>query len=210
MSTSGPNNLAPPADRSRPVGSARVLVVEDEASLRALLIRAATEWGFNATPASSGETGARLNEAEPFDIAILDLMLPGMNGIETLTKLRQRAPNIQGIILTGSATVVAAKAAIHLGVVEFLTKPCNRGELEQALERARRRVSNPLPVVRSDEPQGAAAPGPSWDEVERQHILAAVDRNGGDRALSARELGISRKTLYNKLKEYLRQGFKIP
>lgn len=209
MNASESTNAVALSERSKPVGKVRVLVVEDEASLRALLIRAATEWGFSATPASSGEIGVRRNETDPFDIAVLDLILPAMNGIDTLAQLRRTSPNIQGIILTGSATVAAAKAAIHLGVVEFLTKPCNRGELEQALERARRCVMNPLPTG-TTQAEPAASAGPSWQEVERQHILAAVDRNGGDRAGTARELGISRKTLYNKLKEYLRQGFNIP
>ena len=145
MSIPGQANASMPAARPKPVGAARVLVVEDEKSLRELLIRAAGDWGFSATPASSGERAAQLNDAQSFDIAILDLCLPGMNGIETLARLRQRSPNIQGIILTGSATVPAAKEAIHLGVVEFLTKPCNRGELEKALERARRRLINPTP-----------------------------------------------------------------
>jgi DNA-binding NtrC family response regulator len=210
MSFSAQTDIATGPDRPKPVEKARLLVVEDETSLRALLIRTATEWGFSATPASSGEIGVRLNEANPFDIAILDLILPGMNGIDTLEGLRQRSVNLQGIILTGSATVAAAKAAIHLGVVEFLTKPCNRGELEQALDRARRRVLNPLPAVRNVESERAVPAGPSWEEVERQHILSTVDRNGGDRAITARQLGISRKTLYNKLKEYLRQGFSVP
>lgn len=210
MSVSTPANASRAIARPKPVGAARVLVVEDEATLREQLVRAASEWGFSAMPASSGEIAARLNDTHDFDIAILDLSLPGMNGIDTLARLRQRSANIQGIILTGSATVPAAKEAIHLGVVEFLTKPCNRGELEQALERARRRLSQPMPVIKNTGAGETTAAGSAWDEVERQHILAAIDRNGGDRALSARELGISRKTLYNKLKDYLRQGFPIP
>lgn len=209
MSVPGHAMGSVPSVRPKPVAATRVLVVEDEKPLRELLIRAAGEWGFSAIPASSGELAATLNEADPFDIAILDLCLPGMNGIETLARLRNQSPSIQGIILTGSATVPAAKAAIHLGVVEFLTKPCNRGELERALDRARSRVINPVPVVKYDDAEDQPA-GASWEQVERQHILASIDRNAGDRALTARELGISRKTLYNKLKQYLRQGFPLP
>lgn len=199
------------APRVKPIGQVRVLVVEDEPPLREQLVRAATDWGFPATAASSGEIAAKLNDAHPFDIAILDLGLPGMSGIDTLARLRQRAPELQGIILTGSPSVPAAKAAIHLGIVEFLTKPANRGELEQAMDRARRRVPHGLPAPKR---QGAtevppAPSGRNWEEVEREHILAAVRRNSGDRSLSAGELGISRKTLYNKLKAYLRQGFHI-
>lgn len=208
MSDGDEHDAAQPTARPKPPAQVRVLVVEDEVSLREQLIRAATDWGFPAAPASSGEVAARLNDAHPFDIAILDLGLPGMNGIDTLARLRQRAPKLQGIILTGSATVPAVKAAIHLGVVEFLTKPSNRGELEQALDRARRRVPNELPTVRPEPGEDAPrTPVRNWEEVEREHILAAVERNQGDRSQTAKELGISRKTLYNKLKAYLRQGF---
>lgn len=208
MSTFEPNDSAPISSRPKPPSQVRVLVVEDEVSLREQLIRALTDWGFPATPASSGESAAKLNDAHPFDIAILDLGLPGINGIDTLARLRQRAANLQGIILTGSATVPAVKAAIHLGIVEFLTKPSNRGELEQALDRARRRVPGELPAVKAELGESVPrAPARNWEEVERDHILAAVERNAGDRSRTAKELGISRKTLYNKLKAYLRQGF---
>lgn len=184
------------------VGQVRVLVVEDEASLREQLIRALTEWGLVATGASNGELAVQRTAAEPFDVAVLDLSLPGIDGIETLARLRTRTPNLQGIILTGSATVPAAQKAIRLGIVEFLTKPCNRGELEQAMDRARRRLQHGLPILLPEDPAAR-----NWADVEREHIMAALDRNGGERALTAKELGISRKTLYNKLKGYVRQRF---
>jgi DNA-binding NtrC family response regulator len=177
------------------------LIVEDEKSLRDLLIRAVTEWEFSATPAWSGEEAVRLNQASPFDIAILDLVLPGVNGIETLDRLRESTPALQGIVLTGSASVEAARKAIHLDVVEFLTKPCNRGELEEAIDRARRRLPAILPAVNPGS-QRALQASSTLEEVERHHVIAALERNKWDRRLTARELGISRKTLYNKIKGY--------
>lgn len=209
MSTSDEHDPGHPATWSKPPAQVRVLVVEDEVSLREQLIRAVTDFGFPATPASSGESAAKLNDAHPFDIAILDLGLPGMNGIDTLARLRQRAPNLQGIILTGSPSVPAVKAAIHLGIVEFLTKPCNRGELEQALDRARRRLAPLRPLVRTDrtEEGGGRKEAQTLEEVERTHVLAALAQNKGDRTTTAKQLGVSRKTLYNKLRDYIRQGF---
>ena len=144
-----------------------------------------------------------MHEENPFDIAILDLQLPGINGIETLTQLRRKLPHIQGVILTGSATVDAARQAIHLGVVEFLTKPCNRGEMERAIDRARRRLPPLYPEAESKEQPS----GPTLAEVEREHILAVLEQNKGDRGETARQLGVSRKTLYNKLRDYLKRGF---
>ncbi|HXE52158.1 MAG TPA: response regulator [Tepidisphaeraceae bacterium] len=131
MQVSGYHNHCLSSSSAKKIEDVRVLVVEDEPSLREQLIRALGELGFRATGTSSGELAVRRNEAEPFDIAVLDLSLPGINGIDTLIRLRSSAPNLQGIILTGSATIPAAQAAMRLGVVEFLTKPCHRGELDR-------------------------------------------------------------------------------
>jgi DNA-binding NtrC family response regulator len=186
---------------------ARVLVVEDEPRLRELLQRAVTGWGFDAASARSGEEAIRLNDARPFEIAILDLNLPMMDGLEALHRLRDKSPGMQAIILTGFASIDAAKRAVHLDVVEFLTKPCHLGELEQALDRALRRMAPTPPEVLDQPDLPIPAAGVTLEEVERQHILTALRRNNGNRTAAAQELGISRRTLYYKLEEYERQGF---
>lgn len=186
---------------------ARVLIVEDESRLRELLQRALSGWGFEAATARSGEEAVRLNDAQPFDIAILDLNLPSMDGLETLRRIRERSPHVQAIILTGFASIESAKQAVHLDVVEFLTKPCHLGELEQAIDRALRRMAPTPPAVLDQPDLPVPAAGVTLDEVERQHILAALRRNNGNRTATAQELGISRRTLYYKLEEYQKQGF---
>jgi two-component system, response regulator RegA len=146
-----------------------------------------------------------------------------MGGMEVFERVRERWPETQVIVLTGFGDLEAAKQAIHLDVVEFLTKPCHLGELEQALDRARRRIeeARPLPEVIDDsEPESARAPaapvelaqpgsGAKLEEVERQHILAALARHKGNRAAAAAELGISLRTLYYRLSEYQKQGYDI-
>ena len=186
---------------------ARVLVVEDESRLRELLQRALAGWGFEVAVARSGEEALRLNDAQPFDIVILDLNLPGMDGLDALRQLRERGKPLQAIVLTGFASIDAAKQAVHLDVVEFLTKPCHLGELEQALDRALRRMAPTPPAVLDQPDLPPPAAGVTLDEVERQHILAALRRNNGNRTATALELGISRRTLYYKLEEYEKQGF---
>ncbi|HWE03224.1 MAG TPA: response regulator [Tepidisphaeraceae bacterium] len=185
----------------------RVLVVEDEPRLRELLQRALMNWGFDVVVARSGEEAIRLGESDPADIALLDLNLPGMDGMELLARLRQRQSKIQAIVLTGFASVESAKQAVHMDVVEFLTKPCHLGELEKALDRALRRLPAKYP-----EAAGATATHVermTLDEVERQHILATLERLNGNRTATAVELGISRRTLYYKLEEYQKLGFSI-
>ena len=215
-------NASPPL---RPPVSPRVLVVEDEARLRELFARVLPGWGFEVAVARSAEEAWRLAAEDPPDILILDLNLPGEGGLALLRRLRQRWSHVQAIVQTGFGSVEAAREAIHLDVVEFLTKPSSLGELELALDRAMRRLSARPPVlptvladdddegeeeraaanVPDDAPAGAA--GKTLDEVERQHILAALARHRGNRTAAAAELGISRRTLYYKLEEYQKQGF---
>src|SRR5258708_25269314 len=191
-----------------PRPDARVMVVEDEPRMRELLERALAGWGFEVAVARSGEEALKLTEADPVDVVLLDLNLPGMDGMELLRRLRERTPGVQGIVLTGFASVESAKQAVHLDVVEFLTKPCHLGELEKAIDRALRRRPPTYPET------GAGAPPPGVEgmtlqELERQHILAALERNDGNRTATAAELGISRRTLYYKLEEYQKLGFKV-
>jgi len=191
----------------RQLHEARVLVVEDETRLRDLLHRALVGWGFEAASAKSGEEAVRFCDTQPFDIAILDLNLPGIDGLETLRRLRARVPHLQAIVLTGFASIDAAKEAVHLDVVEFLTKPCHLGGVEQALDRALRRMA-PTPPTIVDQPDlPPPTAGMTLEEVERQHILAALQHNNGNRTATAQELGISRRTLYYKLEQYQKQGF---
>jgi DNA-binding NtrC family response regulator len=196
-----------------------VLIVEDEQRMRELLLRSLTNWGFDASAARSAEEAMRTVDAAPPDIVLLDLNLPGMNGMEFFQSLRQKRPEVQGIVLTGFANIEAAKQAVHMDMVEFLTKPCHLGEVEQALDRAMRRIAPPEPPIVPDPSFAEGGDGfeareddgnpRTLEEVEREHILSTLHRNSGNRTATATELGISRRTLYYKLTEYQKQGFDV-
>jgi DNA-binding NtrC family response regulator len=193
----------------------RVLLVEDELRLREMLLRALTEMGFRPTGAASGEAALRMLDQNTFGVMILDLNLPGMDGLQVLTSAHSRWPNMQVIILTGFGDLDAAKQAIRMDVVDFLTKPCALGDLEIALDRARTRYAervepmtpepepDPEPLEFSPRESSAAM---SLEEVERKHILAALEKNGGNRNATAAELGISLRKLYYRLAQYQKQG----
>ena len=220
---------SPNAQRHHP--DPHVLIVEDEQRLRDLLLRSLTNWGFEASAARSAEEAMRHSESNPPDIVLLDLNLPGMDGLEFFTSLRRKRPEVQGIVLTGFATVDAAKQAVHMDMVEFLTKPCHLGEVEQALDRAMRRIAPPDPPILPDvvsagrngefsarapvdangNGNGVDAEGSprTLEDVEREHILSTLQRHDGNRTATAAELGISRRTLYYKLTEYQKQGFEV-
>ena len=217
----------------------RVLIVEDEGRMRDMLLRAVPDMGLEADAARSGTEAARMIEQGNHGILVLDLNLPDMNGLELLEKLRPQHPGLQVVVLTGYGDLEAAKQAIHLDVVEFLTKPCTLGELERALDRARQRATPDrreriAEHARNQQQADAAGSGEgkdsdadkaddadrngasssqpgkeplrTLDDLERAHILKALERNEGNRAATARELGISVRTLYYRLAEYQKKG----
>lgn len=219
--------LVPPS--AFPPGEGRqVLLVEDETRLREMLTRAIHEMGFCPTAVALAEPALRLLESRPFDILVVDLNLPGMSGLEFLERVRDRWPATRAVVLTGFGDLDAARQAIRLDVVDFLTKPCPLGELEVALDRARNRRLQAGATVpaRAAEPQPpeastgrpGAEPGdtddaaaqapttPSLEAIEQRHILAVLEKNHGNRTATAAELGISLRKLYYRLGQYQKQG----
>jgi DNA-binding NtrC family response regulator len=167
---------------------------------------------FEISAVPSAEQAVRILENHSFDIAIVDLNLPGMNGLEFLEMAHQRWPSLQSIILTGFGDLDAARKAIRIDAVDFLTKPCPLGELELALGRARARLLQQMPVeplampTDDDEESLAVQPGASLEQIERQHILVTLQRNNGNRTQTAAELGISLRKLYYRLGQYQKDG----
>lgn len=186
-----------------------VLVIEDEPRMREMLCRAVSEMGIPVLSARSAEEAMRLPNRSSVTILLLDLNLPGLPGLEFLEQARAQRPDLQAIVLTGFGSLEAAKAAIHLDVVDFLTKPFVLDDLDAALSRAQHRLrilslqragEHGSDLLSRDEPSDD--PAPTLEEVERQHILAALSRHNGNRAAVARELGISERTLYYRLGRY--------
>lgn len=188
-----------------------VLIVEDENRLRELLRSAIPDMGFRASEAAGSEEALRIMEQQAHQIVVLDLNLPGMNGLDFFQVLHDRWPDTAVIILTGYGDLEAAQKAIRLEVVDFLTKPASLGELEASLERARQRIV----ARRSTEPAFDSISAPPHDpataaslrDLERIHILATLERHHGNRVAAAAELGISVRKLYYRLSEYQLQGF---
>jgi DNA-binding NtrC family response regulator len=219
-----PMSKSSPESAREPLGphaaSRRVLIVEDEKRLREMLCASVTEMGLTPTAAASGEAAIKLAQQQLFAIALIDLNLPGMTGLEFCERLVQLKLHLQTIILTGFGDLEAAKQAIRLEVVDFLTKPCRMDDLEHSLNRARLRWldrwatgDRPAETLRDFEeaaipvappPLPAKDPGEqvSIDDMERQLILAALTRHAGNRQAAADELGISVRKLYYRIQQY--------
>lgn len=207
-------------DASR--ASNRVLIVEDDAKLREMLRRAVRDMDFRVEVAASAEEALELMVAKEFDVALTDLRLPRLSGLDLCRIARERWPTTQMVILTGHGDLEAARRAIHLDVVDFLVKPAPLADIEGALERAMRRRRASI-VSREAPPDMQGDPGAAPDadggaqasvetprrlrDLEREHILDALARHDGNRSATADELGISVRTLYYRLAEYESQGF---
>ncbi|GAV25378.1 sigma-54-dependent Fis family transcriptional regulator [Carboxydothermus islandicus] len=114
----------------------KVLVVDDEENFRDLLIQRLNRKGYEVKGAGTGEEALQFLKEETFHLAIFDIKMPGMDGIELLQRARQLDENLQVIILTGHGTIESAIGAMKLGAYDYLTKPCNLAELEITLQKA--------------------------------------------------------------------------
>jgi DNA-binding NtrC family response regulator len=120
-------------------GGLRILFADDEAHLRDLMQLELPRMGHDVTVCPDGATALKALERGLYDVALLDLRMPGVSGIDVLGQIRQISPETQVIILTGHATVDTAVSALRLGAFDYLTKPCKWAELEMILSRVAER-----------------------------------------------------------------------
>ncbi len=117
--------------------SARVLVVEDDDSAREYLTLVLQRHGLRVTTAPDGRRAVGLFEAGlEVEAALLDVGLPGMDGIETLRRIRELRPGLPVIMVSGREDVPTVVAAARLGVIDFINKPYDPAELARAIDAA--------------------------------------------------------------------------
>lgn len=117
----------------------RVLVVEDEPEMSGLLARGLRSEGYGVAVADNGIDAIALGGSELFDIAILDVMLPGMSGFELCRRLREQAPAAAIILLTARDAVDDRIRGLDAGADDYLTKPFAFAELAARMRALRRR-----------------------------------------------------------------------
>ncbi|MDM8538419.1 sigma-54 dependent transcriptional regulator [Desulfobacterales bacterium HSG17] len=107
----------------------KILAIDDEKNILRLIQNEFSEEGFEVTTAESGEQGLEIAENYKFDLVFLDLKLPGINGIETLKKLKRKSSSTEVIMITGHGEVKSAVESIKLGARDYITKPFKLDEL---------------------------------------------------------------------------------
>jgi DNA-binding NtrC family response regulator len=121
---------------ARPLVGQRILVVDDERIMRAIVAAALVRRGAVVDEASDGTEALRLFSRYGHPVVLLDLRMPGLDGIEVLAQLRRESPATKVIIVTGFGDKASALRALHLRAFAFIEKPFNLEELVECVERA--------------------------------------------------------------------------
>jgi DNA-binding NtrC family response regulator len=115
----------------------KVLLVDDDPDFLETLSDRMSARGLKVDTATSGPEAIAKVESQPFDAVVLDLLMPGMDGIETLRRMLAANPDIQVILLTGHATIEKGIEAVKVGAADFLEKPADIATLLAKIEDAK-------------------------------------------------------------------------
>lgn len=130
------------------MSKANILVVEDEAEILELLVYNLEKEGYSVRPATSGEEALRLARQQPPDLTLLDLMLPGIDGLEVCKALKADSStrNIPVIMLTARSEEADIVTGLELGADDYITKPFSRRVLLARVKAVLRRVSEEIAI----------------------------------------------------------------
>ena len=114
----------------------RILVVDDELFVRELLLEFLSSQGYEVSLADSGEKAVELMQIEPANVVLVDLKMPGMDGIQTLKEIKKTAPDALSIIMTGYPTIESSIEALRQGAHDYVIKPFKLNDLKSSVEKA--------------------------------------------------------------------------
>ena len=116
---------------------AKVLLVDDEADFLATLAERLETRGLKVNTATSGEDAVAKVDSQSFDLIILDLAMPGIDGLETLKRIKAKQPDAEIIMLSGQGSIKTSIEAMKLGAEDFIEKPVNISELMDKISEAK-------------------------------------------------------------------------
>lgn len=120
------------------IGS-KILLVDDEKIFADNMAKLLRSRQYKVTAVYDGESAIKELEKENFDVVVLDLKMPGMNGITTLKEIKKMGLFTETLLLTGHGSIDAAVVAIRMGAYDFLNKPCEIDDLVEKIEGAWRK-----------------------------------------------------------------------
>jgi len=166
------------------------LVVDDDERFRTRLARALGERGYRVSSAKDYAEALALARAARFERAVVDLRMPGPNGLELIRELRALDAELELVVLTGYGSIATAVEAVRLGARDYLTKPCHADRI--------------LSAFTDEVPPNAEPPfeTPTLARLEREHIERVLQDCHGNVSKAARVLGLHRRTLQYKLAKF--------
>ncbi len=166
-----------------------ILLVDDDEVLRERLAQAIRARGYEVRTAGSADEALREATKDSPEMAVLDLRMPGMNGLELLREIRKQDPATRVLMLTGYGSIATAVQAVREGAVGYLPKPADADEIIAALNGTQTMTEKGVET-------------PSLARAEWEHIQRVLADCGGNISEAARRLGIHRRSLQRKLHKY--------
>lgn len=150
----------------------RVLLIDDEEELIEYLSKRLLKEGFTVRAVTSGKAALDAVDEEDFDVAVVDLKMPGMNGIEVQERIKQRRPFLQTVVLTGHGSFQAALDSGKQDAFRFLNKPVDHEELVKTLrEAAAEKIKESLARFREEMTEITTSGGTPRDIVQSVEAL---------------------------------------
>ena len=184
--------------------AAAILVVDDDAGQRSLLETFLRAQGFRTRSADSGAAALALLERDSFGLIVSDVRMPGMSGIETLRRVRERHPGLPVLLVTAFADIRTAVAAMRDGAVNYLAKPIDLDELMSSVRRALTPGAAPAAVAEpAPLPEGVIVRSPLMQAVFRDVAAIAPSES---RVLITGESGVGKELVAEVLHRWSPRG----
>ena len=135
----------------------KILIVDDDEVVRRSYLRSLESCSVSVEAASNGEEALQAMEQNPVDVVLLDMRMPGMDGLTVLRTIKQKWPESEVVIITGYPTVDSAKEAVRLGAYDYLAKPVGPQDVVNVTDSAITRKTWALQRIPEAGAEGCAA-----------------------------------------------------
>lgn len=183
------------ADKQQPVSSdaPSILIVDDDSTLRERLAAAMRARGLDARTAGDYVEARRLAQADPPELAVVDLRMPGPSGLDLIRELKAIDPETKIVVLTAYGSIATTIDAMKLGAIYYLQKPADADDVLAAFQRGS------APASAESVTEFSA---PSLERVRWEHINRVLTDCEGNVSEAARRLGLHRRSLQRMLQKY--------
>jgi two-component system, NtrC family, response regulator HydG len=155
-------------------GKPSILVVDDEPDICANLQDILSEFGYEVDTATSGPSALELVGKKAYDVALLDLKMPGMSGVELYKEIKRRSSGTVAVIISAYASTASAKEALEAGAWRILSKPVDVAQVMQCIDET---LGQPLVMLVDDDEDLCAS---LWDVLRAQEIRVKMAHNAAD------------------------------